>query len=390
MGKVYKQGAWNTVLLFLGIGIGFINEFILLRNVLESDEVGLLKILMQIAPIVVQLSSIGGVSILIRYFPKFKNRDSSHGGILFGVISLAHLGFLFVGSLMFFFRNEIETSFGAKAPLFAEYYYLLFPISLFLLNFFIIEAYSRANYRTVVPIFLNEVLLRLLVSISVLFYAFDLISLHNFFIAFTIANCMMPILLAGWLYYKGDLHFKYVKTFFDKALFSQILKFGFYTMLSGFGARLYLNIDSIMIGKIIGLSALAVYALGMYLSAMIIAPGRAIMRVAQPLVAEFINDNKIEEMDSLYKKVSINNLIACGGLYLLVQAGLPAVMTFIQDQKLYAGTILVFNILGLSRVYIMAAGINGAIIVNSIYYRFILYSNIVTVFIAIGFNMLLI
>ncbi|MBU46866.1 MAG: hypothetical protein CMD28_05475, partial [Flavobacteriales bacterium] len=99
------------------------------------------------------------------------------------------------------------------------------------------------------------------------------------------------------------------------------------------------------------------------------------------------NQNKIE-IQILYTKSSINQLIIGGVFFLCVWINIDDIFSLL-PLKFQGGKWVVFYI-GLSQVFDIAAGLNGAIIVNSKYFKYDLYTNILLAGITIALNLILI
>lgn len=388
MGIVFRQGVLNTGIIFAGILIGFLNEFILLRNFLEQDQIGLIKLLLQVSALFAQFGALGGVNTLLRYFPYFRNRETQHGGVLFGFLAIGAAGFGLVALFLQVFQGATTARFAANAPLFTEYFYLLYPLILFTLNFYLLEAYAKSNYRTVASAFLREIILRIFITACVTAYIWNWIDIHEFYLLFTAANCLVTVLLAGWIILQGDWLIRPSAAFFRGPQFREMIGFGLLSLVSNFSALLYTSIDTIMIGARIGLAAVAIYATGSFLSSVIMAPGRSLIRIASPLVADHWKKEDMVAMDKLYRQVSINSLIAGSWLFLAIYAGTGAIFELIPPS--FAPAIPVFLLLGIARVYDMATGINGTILMTSRYYQYVAIGNVLTGVTAVATNALLI
>jgi O-antigen/teichoic acid export membrane protein len=384
MGIVIRQGSWNTLILFAGIGIGFVNEFLLLRNFLAEEQVGLIKLLIQASALFVQFAALGGVNTVLRFFPFYRDRDREHGGFLFGMLAIGALGLALVSAGLLLFRDAVEARYAAQSPLFADYLYLLFPLIAFGLTFTLVEAYAKSIFRTVAPSFIQEVGLRLAVSACVGAYLLGWLDDRGFYHAFTAVNCATALALVAWLASRGDLRWRPRRAFFEKAALGRLMGFGALTMLSAFSARLYTSIDSLMLGDHVGLGAVAIYLTGTYLASIIMAPARSILRVASPLVANHWKSDDMDAMATLYRQVTTNNLVLTAGTYLLVAAGAPALFTLIPP--LYQPAIGVFYILGAARIVDMGTGLNGVILITSRHHYMVFFSNLLTAAVAVATN----
>jgi O-antigen/teichoic acid export membrane protein len=122
---------------------------------------------------------------------------------------------------------------------------------------------------------------------------------------------------------------------------------------------------------------------------MVIAvPSRAMMQIIYPVTAQLLNENKLEELDVLYKKSAIN-LQVFGGLIMLgIFLNCKELYQLIPQE--YSGGIAVVFLIGLSKFYDLILGNNAAIILNTKYYRWFLFFGIVLVVSMIVLYMILI
>jgi len=122
---------------------------------------------------------------------------------------------------------------------------------------------------------------------------------------------------------------------------------------------------------------------------MVIAvPSRAMMQIIYPITAQLLNENKLDELDVLYKKSAIN-LQVFGGLIMLgIFLNCKELYQLIPQE--YSGGIAVVFLIGLSKFYDMIIGNNAAIILNTKYYRWFLFFGILLVVLMIGLYMILI
>ena len=96
----------------------------------------------------------------------------------------------------------------------------------------------------------------------------------------------------------------------------------------------------------------------------------------------------MRKINDLYTKSSINQLIIGGVFLLCIWTNIDDIFSLLPE-KFQGGKWVVLYI-GLSQLFHMANGLNGAIIVNSRYYRYDLYTNILLVFLTIVTNYLFI
>ena len=128
--------------------------------------------------------------------------------------------------------------------------------------------------------------------------------------------------------------------------------------------------------------------LAFYIGNAIAVPGRSVITISVPLLSKACENQNLKEIKTIYSKSSINQLIVSGFLFLIIWLNLHDVFTLLPE-KFTHGKWVVFYI-GLAQLINMACGVNGAIIVNSDYYKFDLYTNLFLLIVTICSNLLLI
>ena len=86
-------------------------------------------------------------------------------------------------------------------------------------------------------------------------------------------------------------------------------------VLAGSAGAILLDIDKVMIPDKETVEIAAYYAVAVFIGSLIEAPGRAMAQILQPITSKTINDNNAVEIESLYKKSSINLLLVSGLLF---------------------------------------------------------------------------
>jgi O-antigen/teichoic acid export membrane protein len=369
MGIVLRQSAWNTGILFIGIGIGFVNEVLLLRNFLEAEQVGLAKILAQASILMAQISTLGGSSIILRYFPRFRELNEKQGGILFGTACIVLLGFVLVCTTLGLIWEPLLDSYRDKSPIIGEYAFLLFPMFFCGAYFFLLEAYSRSLLKTIAPNVFREIFNRVGISILVLVFASGWISAHQFFLLFAVVYCLQFFLLAFWMGLHKQLKWRPDWSFFKKDNIKEIFSFGLFTIAVILAASMFTTIDSLMVGAYIDAETVAVYMLGVYLTSVLMAPGRSLLRISAPIVAEHWENNDLVEMNKLYRQVSDNGIAASGMLFLCILAGSELLFSLMREADLYRPALEIFTVLAIGRLFDVGTLLNRTILTTSRKYR---------------------
>ena len=133
------------------------------------------------------------------------------------------------------------------------------------------------------------------------------------------------------------------------------------------------RLDMVMIGKFMSLKHVAFYSVAFYMGNAIKVPARSVVAISDPIVSKAWKKKDIKLIESIYYKSSINQLII-GGIFVCIWLSVDDIFSLLPE-KFSGGKIVVFFI-GLSQLFNVGMGANGAIIVHSKYYKFDLYSNL--------------
>jgi O-antigen/teichoic acid export membrane protein len=389
MGIIKRQFLLNSVFTYLGLFIGFFNYLILLPRYFSTEQIGLLRLLISITAIFAQIAQWGVPGTIIKYFPIYKTSDKKHNGILSLMLVLG-LGGCFLISLVYIIgKNYIKAYFAQKSSLFASYYWLVIPIGVFLALFNNFEAISAAFYRSVEASFLREVFLRITLSFLVLGYVANLITFDGVLYAFAGSYT----LAFGAIFYviQRQKQLDWFASFagLPRKDFREILKFSAYCMFSGGIVLATFNIDSIMIGSMVGLSSLGVFSVYANLAVVIAIPSRAFNKIAYPVISEAWSRNDIQKIGSLYQKSSLIQMILALWIYGGICLNNHNLFALLKTAE-YQESWLVFIFLGLSNLVNAAFGVNHYLLSSSPKYQFDSYFNLLLLFLTIITNLIFI
>lgn len=384
MGVIIRQSIQNTVISYLGVALGFILTILLFPHVLTRDQYGLTRVLISLALVSAQFAHLGMKNVIIRYFPHFKSRKSSPHGLLLLALVVPLAGMALFTLVLFLFSNQLVQYYADQSALFSTYYLYLIPLVAFTLYFEVLNSYVRALQDSVTGSLLNEILVRLILILLLVLYYFDLFRFPVFMGLFILAYGIQPAGLMLRLYLQEDLGisipFQKRETEFAK----EVLVYGAYAMLGGLTTLLVGNIDIIMLGSMTDLANTAVYAIAFYTGSVIVIPRRSINKIATPILAGLLKNKKYAEIESLYKRTALNQIIAGSLLLVGIWANMDNLLYLLPEE--YSGARWVIIVIGFAKLFDMATGINGSIISNSRYYRFDFYINIFLVLLTIATN----
>ena len=368
MGIVFRQSFINTIILFLGFGIGGMNVLFLYTHFLEPEYFGLITFLLSAANMFMPLMVFGMQHTIIKFFSGYKTREQRDNFLLTAVfvplliiipISLfSVLGYHYIAD--FLSRENI---------IIKKYTYLIFYLSIFMGYFEIFYAWSRVQMRSVFGNFIKEVFARVCVSFLLLGVFFEWISSEQFVYALTLVYLVRMLIM---ILYALKLYLPKFKWMGLPHNFREIIGFSMYIILAGSAGAILLEIDKFMIPQMKNIAEVAYYSVGVYIASVIAIPSRAMQQIINPITARALNENDMGEVQNLYQKSSLNLLIVGGFLFLLINVNIDEVYRII-DKPEYSVGIFVVLVISVSEMIKLSIGTNGAILTNSKYYRAMFY-----------------
>lgn len=326
--------------------------------------------------------------MVIRYFPFFKKAAPGHHGLLFWTLVLPLAGFLLFVILYLLFNDYLIDLYSDRSPLFVDYYLWVLPLTFFVLYYEVLNSYLRSLRDSTTGSLANEVLQRMLIIGILALYFFEWLNFTQFVILFVTSYSSQPLLIAFKIWRENKFNLKPNFDILRKPLIKGMANFSLYSLLGGLTTMLVWNVDVIMLGSLAGLEATAIYAIAFYIASVITVPQRSIEKIATPLLADFIKNKQWDEVKSIYRKTSLNQLILGFLIFGLIWVNLDVLFVILPD--VYSAGKWVVFIIGIGKLAEMTTGSNGIILINSKHYRVSFYTNIILVVVTIAANYLLI
>ena len=167
-----------------------------------------------------------------------------------------------------------------------------------------------------------------------------------------------------------------------------VMEYTFYIILSGSVANLLLDGDKLMLNQYMKIENIAYYSVATYIALVISVPSRAMHQIVYPITAKLMHEDKHDELNSLYKKTSINLQIVGGFVMLCIFVNINQLYEIVPQE--YRGGIPVVFMIGLSKYFDLILGNNNAIIFNTKYYKMVLYLGLGLVVLTVILNMIFI
>jgi O-antigen/teichoic acid export membrane protein len=383
MGIVLNQSLKNTIITYIGFGIGAVNTIYLYPFFLGATYYALTNYVLSAASIVMPLFAFGMQNSLVKFYSQCKNEQEESQFLSFTVLLplLLSIPLLLIG---LYFFDDISIYLSKKNPIVKDYLWLIPFTGLSMAYFEIFYAWARVHMHSVFGNFIKEVALRALSLLALVGVYFKWITVIEF--VYVTAGIYFLAFIVSMLYafYLKKPEFQFSVPHNAK----DIVVYTFFIILSGSVATLLLDIDKIMLNQYIKIENIAYYSVATYIALVISVPSRAMHQIVYPITAKLMHDNKYDELNDLYKKTSINLQVVGGFVMLCIFVNISQLYEMVPKE--YGGGILVVFMIGLSKYFDLILGNNNAIIFNTKYYRAVLFLGVILVFVTIGLNMIFI
>ncbi|MFS4491594.1 polysaccharide biosynthesis C-terminal domain-containing protein [Maribacter sp. 2308TA10-17] len=383
MGIVFKQSLNNTLVTYIGFGIGAINQLFLYTQFLEAEYFGLVTVMFSASLILMPLMTFGVQNTLVKYYSSFKEEQELNAFLTL-MLLLPIVIVLPLAGVAYFANETIGDFLSSTNPIVKNYVWYIFLIGFSLAYFEIFYAWARVRLKSVFGNFMKEIFTRVGTMILLVLIYLDVISVDFFLKAMVGVNLLRVFVMKLYAYklQMPKIDFKWPENT------REILSYSTLIVLGGSAAIILLEIDKVMLNQYISIENVAYYGIATYIAMVIIVPSRSMHQITYPLTAELINSGNMIGLKTLYQKSSLTLFIASGVLFLLIILNLDQLYLLLPEE--YRGGFTVVFIIGLIKVYDSLLGNNNSILYNSEYYRAVLVMGILLAVITILFNLWLI
>lgn len=390
MGVVLRQGLKASTVSYIGALIGAFNFVLLFPKIFSPDQIGLVRVLLDISLLIATFAQLGIPSISDKFFVFFNNPARKHDGFLSFLFILPLIGISLSALILVCIKDFWISAYQAKSPLLIDYFYYFIPLSFFIVYAYALESYCRAYLRIVVPIFLREIFIRIFLSCSGLLFYFEFISLQHFMMSLVLGYALSFILLIFYVKHLKVLFLAKVVWRNNHQHFRQMAKYSMYSILVGGSALISNKIDVLILGAFKGLGQVGVYSIAFFIGSIIEIPRRAISQISSPLISAYWKNNDLNSIKELYSKTAINQAIVGALGILIIWINIDFIFDIIPNSEVYQAGKYVVLIIGFAKFIDMCTGVNSEIILNSPFFAMNFVFNIIISFATVLLNYILI
>lgn len=380
MGVVVQQSIKGTVVNYAGMFIGFLTTFFVLTHFLTQEEIGLTRVLIDAATLLAGLAQLGTNGSAMRYYPYFKSDADKDHGFFFWTVFVPFVGFLIYGIVFLLAKEGICSAFSENSSLFVDYYYFIFPLGFSLLYMGVFDTNANLLMRIVVPKFIREVVVRVLSLVVYLLYAFDVLSLDGFVLAFCSVYVVATLLDIAYLFSLKRVSFKPDLKFISKPLRRDYLRYTFYVSTYAIIATITPSINTFFISAQMGLAYTGIYTIANYMVTLIETPYRSLGAISLPHISQSVKDGDFVYANQLSKNISKHQFLAATMIFFAIWTNIDLIFTLLPNGEDYAAGKWVVLILGVQKIFASSLSVGFSVLgYSKYYYSFLFFSVVLTV-----------
>lgn len=373
MGVVKRQSIKQSIVVYVSIALGALNILFIAPAILTTEELGLINIVRDASLLAAPFIYLGAVDLILKFFPVFRSEEKKHNGFFFLIGLHVTIGNVLFLLLVLIFYHDISFYYSARSPLFKDFLPLVIPMAVLNVYSMVLTYYISNFSRIAAPAIFNDLVPKAGTISLILGYHYQWLPFSGIVWGMVGLNALI---LAGHVWYVrhlGQLHLRPDFSFITKPLFRSMAAFAGFGILISIGYQLLARIDLVMLASLSSLHATGVYSVAFFIINIIEVPKYALSKIANPIIAEHWQAERLDEIASLYKKGALNQLIAGMGLFLAIWVSVDHLFELMPNGEQYASGKYVIFILGMARLIDMAGGFSIEIIHMSKYYRYLFY-----------------
>ncbi|MDC1491918.1 oligosaccharide flippase family protein [Flavobacteriaceae bacterium] len=379
MGIVTKQSINNTITTYIGFVLGALNVLFLYTYFLSDQYHGLLAFIISTATIMLPFISIGTHNAIIKFYSSYKINTEKESFLsvmlvipLFSIVILTSIGITSMDVIKIILPdNNYLNDINIWVIIITAFSFAYFEIFYSLVKIKLISVFGN---------FLKEIFHRVLILFLLLFIHYGFLDQQQFIFSVLAVYILRTLIMMIYAFKHNSFRFKFIIP--DN--FREIVKYLLIICLAGAVANIVLEIDKFMIAKYLDISKVAYYAVAVYICSLITVPRRSLFQIANPLSSKLLNDKNYIDLGILYQKSSLNLLIVCGLVFLLITFSLSDFYSFIPES--YKEAYYIVLIISFTKLYNAFLGNIDGIIFNSKYYNFIVFTGVLLIFLTIYLN----
>ncbi len=391
MGIVRKQSIQSSVLIYVGFVFGAFNTLYLFPHFFTIAQFGLTRLLLDVSMLLATFCTLGSVPATLKFNPFYRSYlPAEKNDLPFLTIAACIVGCVLLLVLIPANKDFIIRKFGARSPLFVQYFSLIFPLTIAFTFWTLFEGYCWSLQNTVLPNMLKELGFRLITVIFIGLYVTHIVDFDRFIHIYSTLYIIPVIVLLLYLLSTKKFVIQFSISSVTKRLWKQIVIFSLFLFSGQFLNVLAVTATAIIISSqsVGGLADTAVFTIATYMAALMDVPMRGLVGIAASVVAYAWKDKDMKKIESIYKKTALNLIIVGLGIFCLLMLNAQDAVGYFGAKYIMLPTLLL--VLGLAKVIDLGTGLNAQILLSSKYWRVDFISSMCYVVLSVPLNVFLV
>ncbi|BDD10378.1 hypothetical protein FUAX_28100 [Fulvitalea axinellae] len=369
MGIVLRQSLKSSIVNYAAVALGAVINIWFFPEYLSKSEIGIYRYVFNVPLLIAGFLQFGASSSIDHFYPIYSKNNNDRNRFLSFVFLYPLPLFVAGASLFFLFRKPLDNFMIGDTPEMAPYLILLVPLTLICIYRSLGEALCRSAHRIVVPSVLRDLAPRFAILFLLPLLAYQIIDFQEMAIGLTLFWGLFVIILLFYGAKLNPFHLTNFKAFLTPERRKEIFTYNSFVFIGSAGGLIIANTDTLMIPKLTGFEDLGVYSIAFYIGSVIEVPRKALSQISLPIISKAIKENDIKQVESLYKKTAINQLIVGGWLFLGIACNTDFIFHLMPKGDEYVQGLYVILFIGGARLIDMAFGVNNEILLYSKYYK---------------------
>ncbi len=298
------------------------------------------------------------------------------------------VGFMLVGLLLYLFEPFFISKYSIQSKLFTEYFHFIYPLSFFIALVSIFTSYCAALFKTTIPVFINDIAVRVFSLLLFSIYFLKWISLDSMVLLFVAIYGLQVLTLLLYIFSIDKPGLRINLPFFKQNNVQTLVEYGLLfsiAAIAGIGLR---YVDSVIIGMYLPLASVGIYAIAALIPTVIEAPLAAIEKISNPAIGKEWENNNMPELTKIYYQSTKYLLVIGGLLFVGININIQAVQNLLPLE--YRQIVQVVGIISLGSLINVSTGVNSSIIYLSRKYKAGLLMLLLLFIVTILLNLILI
>tara|TARA_B100000767_G_C19743337_1_gene527260 strand:- start:540 stop:2042 length:1503 start_codon:yes stop_codon:yes gene_type:complete len=376
MGIVKRQSIWNLTSGYLGVFFGAMNGLILFPWAFPQnpEEMGLVRWVISASLLLGALSHLGWPQTIVTYFPRVNSalhRRIVNTGLFASSVCLLILFLVAIllgdSLIVFFMKDYFDPSF-----------WLVFP---FAATYIVFELYSSQliHYqKVIVPYWLKDTGRKLLLTILLVTFGLGIISSLDTFLYLLLLGYGCYALYIFISAKKIKLSILEANMIWPK---SEMFRYSLVMLLTVSAQMSFGQLDILMIGSFLGLSAVAQYSIAFSFGIVVAMPMKAMNASLRPIISKYVAEENWVELRHIGMRSLSTQWVVSSFLFLVILSVSPWIFNILPAG--YQGGQSALFWVAAAQLVNVSTGPSGLVLVASKNFRWELYANIVLILFAL-------